>query len=483
MSGIDRKDESGALMVLAIIVIFVMSAIGLALAQTVFVQYQTSRQQLYTENAVTAAEAGISATIAQLNQNVPVPGYSTEQILYSDADRGRATYSVTVTPIAGSDNKILMSTGKSYRMADGTQLVKTKRIRAVVALQRDDINDSLIFGSGGVYLSQGAGFPKGDVYVRGQLQMERDSFVGSTTQSVNLTLANVGCGTSNWPQPCAASDAPIKRLSTPIGPIYGTVCAKDQPSPTAGIFPGPSGSGLIANCAPRISVAPTFNKKAFIQSMTSASNASNFACSWFGANSRTIPAGTRVNGNLVVPGGCTLYIAGNAYVTGSFTIQPGGVVRVADSVGTTKPTLVVNQGLSFTANAGTVDLFLQNSSGTPMFLITFGSTNTVCSAREDVPSETVQTCLTPAEAKLSATPTPYGGFGTVVANATGAIFYGYYGGMSLSPNVTWQSYAIGVQGMWLGANSRVTTVSDDAPFKDVLFYSTYQMVDYQQLYP
>jgi len=478
----NQRIESGTIVLLSMIVIFAMSAVALSLAQTVLSQYKGAKQQLYTENAVTAAEAGISAAIAQLNSNPSFTTFSAgDQNLYSDANRGKATYNVSIT--TSGDSRIITSTGKSYRTTDNTQLVKTKVIRVVVAIQRDKISNSMIFGSGGVYLSQNSGLPKGNIYIRGQLSMEQGAFIGTSSLSANLDLANVGCGTTNWPEPCGTSNPPIKMLQSTPGSIYGTVCAKDQPIPTNGVYPGPTGSGLVPNCSPRVSAAPTFNKKAFVQSIsTTPTNPSTFTCD-FWTPTRTIPAGTRISGNLTISNGCTVYVAGDAYITGSLTINPGGLLRVADSVGTVRPTLVINQGISFTANSGTTNIILPNSSGTPMFMIVFGSTNTTCSANETIPSDTVQTCLTPSEARQTATPAAYGpSGGSVVANFTGAIFYAYYGGVSFSAGVTAQFYAIGTQGAWLGANTQFTTIGDDAPFANILSFPNYQIADYQQIY-
>lgn len=462
------------------IIMFTMSVIGLSLAQTVLMQYGTTKQQLYAENAVAAAEAGISATLARLNTDPNYSGYSTEQNLYSDPQRGKATYSTTITQ--SGDNRTITSTGRAYKTTDNSQLAKTRAIRVVAVINRDEIANSLIIGSGGVYMSQNSGLPSGDIYIRGQAQMERYSFMGSTTTSVNLNIANVGCGTSNWPQPCGTSSPPIRMLNSITGSIYGTVCAKDQPNPTAGIYTGPSGTGLTDGCEPRVSAAPTFNKKAFVQSVsTTPTNPNNFVCDFWNPT-RTIPAGTRVSGNLTIPAGCTLYIAGDVFITGNFVINAGAVVRVADSVGSIRPTVVVNQGIGFYANGGMNNIILRNNVGTPMFIIAFGSTNTTCSANENIPSDTVHTCLTPTEARLSAAPAAFGGGTSLTANFTGAILYLYYGSLSFSANAIAQFYAFGAQGAWLGAGTQFTTIAEDAPFGNILSFPNYQVADYQQLY-
>jgi hypothetical protein len=474
-----RSIESGSILILSLIIIFAMTAIGLSVAQTVATQYTSNKQQLNVENAIGAAEAGVSATLAQTTPT----GYASEQTLYSDAQRGKATYTVGVSTDSNG-NKILTSTGKVYRLTTDTLPTNTKVIRVVAAIKNEKITNSLIFGSGNLYLSQGAGFPYGDVYIRGQLSMEQNAAIGSNTQSANVNIANMSCGnSSNWPQVCGASNPPIKMLNATPGSIYGTVCATNQTSST-GIYPGPSGSGLVAGCSPRVSAAPSFNKKAFTQSVSATgTDPSVFQCSFF-TSTITIPAGTRINGDLSISaffGPCTVYIAGDVYITGNLTINPGVVVRVADSAGTVKPTVVVNKGLGFFVNGGNNDVFLPNSSGTPLFLIIFWSTNMTCSTDPNIPSDTVSTCLSPSEAQASAAYSQFSGSPATV-NATGVILYAYYTSFSMSNDVAAQFYGFGAQGGWLGPRSQITTTATDAPFGSILAYPTYRIVDYQQIY-
>lgn len=465
-----------------------MSSIGLSLAQTVLTQYGSQKQRLYAENAMNAAEAGVSAAITQLNANPNFTHFTTgEQQLYSSAERGRATYQVEVTGGA-NDNKTIVSTGRVYRTTDSSQLANTKKIKAVAAIHRESINNSIIFGSGGLYMQRNAGLPKGDIYIRGQLSMEQNTFVGSTTESTNLSIANVACDpATSWPQPCGAGNPPIKMINSTPGTIYGTVCATNQVD-DSNILPGPTGEGLIDDCQSRISAAPTFNKKAFVESVsTTATPASTYSCPLFGG-SKTIPANTRISGDLILSsfGTCTIYIEGNVFIMGKFEVGSNVIVRIADSVGTVKPIIVVNKEISIHVLTNGSNPIRRNSSGTPGFFLSFYSVNNACSVSETVPSDTQQTCLSPLEAKLSATPTIStisNGSTNYTFDLTGMIYYAYYATFNIyGTNITFSTYAIGAQGGAMDRNSRFTTIAEEAPFGNILAIPSFKVVDYQRLY-
>lgn len=479
-----RSRESGMVFVLSIIIVFFISAIGLSLLQSVSAQYGSYKKRLYAENAVAAAEAGVSTAIYQLNKDSSFVGYGTsEQQIYATSAQGRAAYTITVSTDA-SLNKVILSTGRAYTTTDASNLASTKQIRAVVTLKKDKITNSLIIGSGGLYLAAGSVLTKSDVYVRGQLKMETGASIASSTEPATINIANIGCGTtgasSNWPQPCGPSDQPIKMLTLPSANIYGSVCATDQVTMT-GITPTPP-----AGCVSDISANPYFNKKAFVQSVSaSGSDPALYTCgNVFGAVTKTIPAGTRINGSLTIAnpfGSCTVVVEGDVYITGALLIGANGTLKPSDSVGTNRPTIVSNTGLGL---SGTALKILRNNVGTPLFLITFYSINNACSLSETIPSDTVQTCLTNDEARLSADSTPgsTANGGGAVIDLTGAIFYGYYTSFRIaSTNITFAFYGIGAQGAWIAANSRMSSVADDAAFGNVLFIPNYRLVDYRQL--
>ena len=481
-----QRNDSGVILIVCMVIVLTFSVMGLALAQTIAAQFSSYRKRLFVENSISAADAGVSATLAQLSKNSAYAGFSTEQELYSSADRGRATYTTTVTTDAGQ-NKIVVSTGRTYKLQTDTVAANTKTVQAVARLKRDKISDSFIIGSGGMYMMGNSKINKGSVYIRGQLSMEAGTSVGSASVPVTMNIANVGCGTSgassNWPQPCGASDPPIKMIGAG-GTIYGTVCATNQVS-TAGINPT---SGLTPNCVSRISSAPTFNKKAFVDSINTSGgtvvNGSYSPCGWGG--DYVIPANTKIIGDLNLESSfsaCNITLEGDLYITGVIKLGANATLKVSENLGTTKPTVVTNGGIWLAAANARV---LANSFGTPLFVITFSSTNSTCSANETVPSDIQQTCLTNDQARSSAIVAAFSpGAGSGTVDMSGAIFYGYYGGFSIqSTNLTWAFYAFGAQGGRIanGSQLSMTAAADVAPFGSLLYTPTYQMIDYKQIY-
>ena len=145
------SNQRGSLIILSMIVIFAMSSIGLSLAQTIFTQYSSNKQRLFVENAIGAAEAGVSATKQQLDVNSSFTGWNTtnKQVLYNDATRGRADYSTEVTSNADGTKNII-STGYVYRPGD-TTAYNTKRIKAIVKMEMQTMpTPSVYAGPGGL---------------------------------------------------------------------------------------------------------------------------------------------------------------------------------------------------------------------------------------------------------------------------------------------------------------------------------------------
>jgi len=88
---------------------------------------------------------------------------------------------------------------------------------------------------------------------------------------------------------------------------------------------------------------------------------------------RTWPENIEFTGDVRAASSCDLTITGDVYITGDLTIGGAARIKVADSVGTTRPVVVVD---------GTIDVggsaqLLANSSGTGVQFISFKS-NAAC---------------------------------------------------------------------------------------------------------
>lgn len=386
-----RSGQQGSLLILALIIIFAMSAIGLTVAQTVFVQYGSMKQRLHVENATSAAEAGISATRQQLDANNSFAGWSSsnKQVLYNDTTRGKAEYSTEVTSNADG-TKSIVSTGYVYRPGD-TNPYNTKRIKAIVKSMTRTIQTPSIFaGPGGLTLAGGAIGPDSTdnvINVLGKLTMTNWSRIGASTTSgpstgvPKVNVGNIACSSgSQYPVACPSNQEPISMGG--YARIYGDVCAKDQVTQymgsfnTEGIFP----PGILRPqpCTPPINSMPIFDKKGFVDSMTSTATAGSGSCSG-STDSKTWPAKRTFTGNISASLYCKITVTGDVYITQSMTFGGFASIKVADGV-TTMPTIVVNGLVDLGSTA--ID---SNNLGVGVRIISFHS-NHSCSQLPDCTS-------------------------------------------------------------------------------------------------
>lgn len=479
------RNQRGSLIILSMIVIFAMSSIGLSLAQTVFIQYGSNKQRLYVENAIGAAEAGVSATKQQLDANSSFTGWNTanKQVLYNDATRGRADYSTVVTSNADG-TKTIISTGYVYRPGD-TVAYNNKRIKAIVQAGTQTITTPSVFaGAGGLIVSNGAVGPDNNgnvVNVLGKITMSNHGVIGGSsitgpagTPTVNV--ANIACAQGgNYPVACPSNQQPLQLSG--FSRIYGNVCATNQvdqytaPFNNEGVFPPGT---LQPNCVSPVAATPSFDKQGFVDSMTTSTAASDASCYGLGSN-KIWQANRTYTGNVAAQFYCGVTVAGDVYITGTLRVDGNVTFRVQDGL-TTPPTIVVN---------GKVDLanhVRKNNLGVGVRIISFHSNNSTYS------NSTSQTTLPAADAQASAsiraidctfcTPDAsilwsYFGRTYVGGPPSGALFNPVVGtGALMGVSVEISNYSFGLGGStWMSTPPGTVTI----PGKHTI-------VDYQQLY-
>jgi hypothetical protein len=105
---------------------------------------------------------------------------------------------------------------------------------------------------------------------------------------------------------------------------------------------------------------------------TVAANNINYNCSqWQNPNGfvRTWPANLRITGNVSWSSSCDLTITGNAYITGNLDIGGSAIIRIANSVGSTRPVIIVDGKITVGGSARIVS----NNQGTGAHFISFKS--------------------------------------------------------------------------------------------------------------
>lgn len=370
-----HKDQRGVMLVAVIIISSVLILIGFSLASFTASQYSISNNKVFSANALMVAEAGIEDALKELNADIDFAGHSTEQVFFDNTTQGRGAFVSTVTPTADSNAKIIESTGNVYRY--GKSAVESSRSVKVTIVGTESEGYSVHTGPGGLLLGGSANITNSDVYVNGYIQMTGSARIGTFDQPLKVDVAHINCpeGASpgaTFPTLCSTGQPISTSWSTKI---YGDVCATNQTSnnypsgnPEGNILPGSTGQGLILGCvAPQVST-PTYDKAAHVAAVTTTSGSSNntYVCNK-APFERTWPANLQLNGDVELKGSCDVTLKGNAYITGDLDIGGASKIRVADSVGTTRPVVLVDGNIDVGGSAS----IIANSDGTGIQFISY----------------------------------------------------------------------------------------------------------------
>lgn len=360
-----KKNEQGWFLVSAVVMILFLTAVGLSIAGLVAAQYSHTKRETFVQNASLVAEAGIEQAVHQLNIDDSFAGYTSEQQFFNNSTQGRGTYTATITANADGKSKTIVATGKVYR--NSTEYV-TRKIRATVVGTASS-GYSVFSGPGGLILSGSATITNSDVYVGGGITMSGASKIGTATNPLNIDVANNACPTGSNPGPtyptvCSGTQ-PISMTGSPN--IYGTVCATGQTSSTR-ISGGSTGAGLKVGCTAPVYSPPTYDRAGQIAAVTTtaAGNSNSYVCNnW--PFTRTWPANLKLTDNVSIGSSCDITINGNVYITGNLDIGGAATIRVANSLGTTRPVVIVDGTISVGGSA----TMQANSSGTGIQFISF----------------------------------------------------------------------------------------------------------------
>lgn len=503
------QEQGGYLLVLVMVTSLVLIAITVTIISVSAAKYAKTSSDGDSTNAVYAAEAGVSDTIAQLNANASFTGYASKKTFYSTDAKGKAEYTSSITD-NGNSTVTVTSTGYYLKNPSSTATPLTKTIKAILLKTQTPIQENVIAGAAGLTMS-GNFFPffgvpamqKGTVYSRGKVKLNGSTAsIGTATDSARVSAANVGCGTAaNYPQRCASSDQPIvlggSGYFSGIGSIYGSVCATDQVS-TANIFPGPTGTGLQPGCIAQDYGMPVFDKKAFTDTKILPVLPAVASCPLFGVGAPIWLDGTRITGSTTLQssfGTCTMTLMGDVYIQGDLTIKSGTRINV-NTVGGRKPVVVVNGKITVEAGVQIVG----NTSDNFATFMSFWSTDSSCSSSPSCTSISSTNLYNTAvqgvgggywygtgnRAVLLQDGSGYS-YGSTT-DLSGAAFYSFFGSTLYSMTGNQSIRGIGGQevvinpggGMsFIGGGLSVTGVS---PFTTALTRPQYVLGDYQQAF-
>lgn len=379
-----KQNQRGSLLASLLIIMAVLTTIAFSLFSFTTSQYARTTRNTFSANALLVAEAGVEQSLFTLNQNPDFAGYVGEQIFFNDETQGRGVFSTTVTSAGSGNAKIILATGKVFRFntPDSGEPISTRQVKVTVVGTSSE-GFSVHSGPGGLILSGSANITNSEVYVNGKITLQGASGIGTNSQPLNVHVANQACPAGSnpgptYPQVCGSGQPISTEWSTRI---FGTVCATGQISnrypsnnPAGNILPGSSGGGLQLGCvAPPVS-PPSYNKASHVAAVSTTSTANNitYNCTdWMNPVGfvRTWPANLQLNGNANLASSCDLTISGNVYITGNLDIGGAARIRVANSLGATRPVVLVDGNI----NVGGSAQLLSNSSGTGIHFVSMRS--------------------------------------------------------------------------------------------------------------
>lgn len=364
--------QQGIVLITVLMVCLLLTFVGLSLADVAIAQFSRTTHNLYVSNALLTAEAGIEQTLKEFNQNGSFTGFS-ETSFYDDSTQGRGTFQTAITGGTGPNERIITSTGRTYRYGSNS-IESTRKVRVTI-VGTSSPGYSVQTGPGGLILSGSASITNSRVYVNGYIDLNGAASIGTAGNPLDVFVANANCPAGanpgpTYPQVCASGEPIQFETSTRI---YGNICATGQVNSQVAWWQNPpSLQTLIPNCTAPTVAMPTYDRAAHIADMTTVASPSNinYNCSsWQNPNGfvRTFPPNIRLNGNASWSSSCDLTITGDVYITGNLDMGGSATIRIANSLGTTRPVIVVDG----TINAAGSSRIIPNSSGTGAYLISY----------------------------------------------------------------------------------------------------------------
>jgi hypothetical protein len=373
------KQQKGHVLITMVIVVPATILIVAAYLSLSVNNYQLARHDQFRSQSQTVADAGADFAIHQLNQDSDWAGTAGEVVLQTDSTK-KTTYEAAVTDNSET-SKTLTITGRTYFPANAAEPSSTVNLKVdLTAVTSGTGPTSVSTGVGGLILSNNAKISGGDVVVNGKITLGNNAQIGLTTNAVNVRSAHQSCPVppnSSYPQVCGPGNGePIAMGNN--AKIYADVRAKNQTTGTNMFNPG-----LVAcsgsDCDPV--TLPVYDRADQVAAVTAtyASTHSSIACGNNG--NKSWPANVKITGNITLGNNCTVTINGDTWVTGNVTMGNNSKFVVANSLGTTRPTIMVDGGNTSGTGGfrfGNNAQIVPNSSSTGAQVVSFWS-NSSCS--------------------------------------------------------------------------------------------------------
>lgn len=385
-----KKNQQGFIVATILIsVLFIVTAALYILSLAVSNQ-KSAASESYRQNAQFVADAGLDAGILSINTDDSWTGTAGEITLYSDS-KIRTTYETVVTDGATDEEKTITTTGRVYSPASSTTPKFIRKYELDVrAVTSGTGPSSVVTGVGGLILDNNAKITGGDVVVNGTISLNNNAQIGLSTtpetNAVNIRVAHTNCPSpadSTYPRVCTTGENGQPITMGTNAKIYADVRATNQTTGTNMFNPG-----LIPSQTVVPITLPDYDRDAQKAAVatTLASTHTTIAC---GNNqTKTWPANVKITGNVSLGNNCTVNISGDVWLTGNLTFGNNAKIVIANSLGTTRPTIMIDgsSGLTLSNNNQVVP----NASGTGAYMITYWSSASCSPDCTDVTGTSLQ---------------------------------------------------------------------------------------------
>lgn len=354
-----KRDERGMLMLVLVITIPFLIAVAVYYMRLSLTSFQVARiDQLHTE-AQLATDAGVDYAAEQVSSNNSWTGTGGEVTLHSDSSL-KTTYAVTVATNSPT-SKTLQVTGRTYWPKNSTTAARSVTVY-VDMVPVTSGNFSVVTGEGGLSMSNNSKITGGNVVVNGTIDLINNAQIGLSTNPVTVEVADQACpqpADSTYPRVCNSSEGAQPISIGNNAHIYGTVQATNQTNGS-----GMSSPGLTSG-SPAPQVLPTYDR-ASQKAAVATTMSSGFSCN---SGTQTWAANTKIVGDATISGSCNVTVNGDVWITGNLSVDTNSQLIVANSLGSTRPNIMVDGSGGFTlSNNATLT---PNSSNTGFEIYTF----------------------------------------------------------------------------------------------------------------
>lgn len=361
---IDRKQKQNGFVLISLVVVLpfliLIAAHYLQLATS---SYNLARKDQMHSQAQFGTDASIDYAVEQINADPNWAGTVSPVELHNDGNT-KVTYEVSVTNNS-TTTKTINATGYAYSPVTRSTPNSTVKIKVDLRAVTSG-NFSLVTGVGGLYMSNSAKILGGDVYVNGEISMSNSAQIGLSSNPVNLSVAHQTCPTpanSSYPQICGSGNGEPIELNNSAH-IYGDVKANNQ---TDGA--GMSNPGLTAGSGVAALPLPPHDRSAQKAAVTS--EITGAAASCWGTQTKTWAANTKIVGNVTLSNSCQVTVLGDVWITGNLNASNSTRIIAADSLGSTRPNIMVDGSSGATFSNSTK--LVSNASATGFQVVTYRS--------------------------------------------------------------------------------------------------------------